>query len=156
MHARQIKVERVKSGTPNTDYLFIKDLIEGEIDSVECSHSDDMKNFNVKIILKEEISKGKGLDSLSKITSDYHDEADIKAFMDANGYTADKTEIKPSNITINAKISVEGSRIENLDISFDEIVSFTKLIKSKVISYSSASYTANTVISYDSISDWNA
>ncbi len=149
-------VEKVKAGTANTDYLFVKDLSEGEIDSVECSLSDDMKYFNVKIVLKEEISKGKGLDSLNKITNDYRDEADIKAFLDSKGYAADKTEIKLSNITINAKISVEGSRIENLSISFDENVSFTKLVKNKVVSYSSANYAANTTVKYSNISAWKA
>lgn len=149
-------VEKVDAGEENTEYLFLNNLTEGEIDSVECKLSDDMKYFNVKIVLKEEVSKGKGLDTLNKITNDYRDENDINAFMQSNGYTADKTEIKFTEVTINAKISVEGSRILDLDISFVENVSFTKLVRDVVVNFSSASYSAKTFISYESISDWKA
>lgn len=149
-------VEKVDSGEANTEYLFLNNLTEGEIDTAECKLSDDMEYFNVKIVLKEEVCKGKGLDTLNKITNDYRDEAEIKAFMDANEYSADKIEIKFTEVTINAKISVDGSRILDLDISFVENVTFTKLVRDVVVNYSNAAYTAKTVISYEDIAEWAA
>ena len=150
----QTIVERKSSGDDNTTLLFLKELTEAEIDSAECELSDDLQYFNIKIVLINEISKGKALDSLSKITDCYYDTSEIKTFMDSKNYAATKTELKLSNIVINATVSVEDSRFTSLSISFTSDAVFDIFTKDKIIHYTDASYQATTNIKYSKISDW--
>ena len=151
-----IIIEKVGKGSANTEYLYFKNPTLDEIESATCEITDDELYYNITFVLKNEISKGKSVDSLAKVTDNYRDASEINAFLTANGYTASSTEVKLSNITVKATVSVESSRMTALSITFDETVTFTELVKNRIVSYSASSYSASNTIRIRDISDWKA
>ena len=149
-------IEKVSKGSANNEFLFFKNPLLSAVESTECKITDDGLNYNITIVLKNEVSKGKAVDTLATVTDNYRDAADLNEFINANGYTASATTVQLSNITIKATVSVAGSRISSLFISFDETAVFDNLENSYGESYSESSYNSTTTLRYRDIADWKA
>ena len=139
----------VNKGNFDGQSLVISTLSASDVTSAACTLSPDGKYYIVKITVKNETNPVKGNSALGRFTRDYKDANEIEAGLEDVGASVGGMSVKTSSVTIEAKISVDGTKFESLKHSFKMSADMTN-VKYSFVRVNNASAKLSTTVTYSS------
>ncbi len=139
----------VSKGSFDGKSLVVSTLRTSDVTSATCTLSPDGKYYIVKLTVKNETNPIKSNSALGRFTRDYKDANEIEAGLEEVGASVGGMSVKTSSVTIEAKISVDGTRFESLKHSFKMSADMTD-VKYSFVKVNNASAKLSTTVTYSS------
>jgi hypothetical protein len=122
-------------------------LTAADVTSATCTLSKDGKYYDLTLTLKTENNPQKGSSVIGKVTDDYKGVNELKSGIQDAGASVGSISTKTQNVTVKARISVDGKRFVSLTHSFVMTASLTN-VKYTLVTVKSGSGKLTTTVTY--------